>query len=141
MPRDQIDLFVQHQFVQMMTEHIVDCSREFDGDLVEMLVLAVIGQAYLKAVLREAGAATPPSVGRDGLSAAHISETTGLPRETVRRKLQNMEQKRWVHQGDDRRWRLTVEDGKSLADVALEGLFERGVGRAKRLARSLRPYL
>ena len=64
-----------------------------------------------------------------------------MPRETVRRKLQNMEQKRWVHQGDDRRWRLTVEDGKSLADVALEGLFERGVGRAKRLARSLRPYL
>ena len=135
MSRDQIDLFVQHQFVQMMTEHVVDCSRTFDGDLSEMLVLAVVGQAHMKNVLRDAEPANTPLVARDGLPASRISDVTGLARETVRRKLQNMEQKGWVHQGDDRRWRLSIEDGKSLANVALDGLFERGVGRAKRLAR------
>ncbi len=34
----------QYCFVEFLTEHLADVSRAFDGDLQEMLVLAVIGR-------------------------------------------------------------------------------------------------
>ena len=64
--------------MQFFVEHLSDVSRVFGGDLQEMLVLAVIGQAYMRA--DELGRENAP------INACRISETTGIPRQTVRRK-------------------------------------------------------
>lgn len=38
---------LQYNFSEFFTEHLLDVSPVFEGDLQMMLVLAVMGQAYL----------------------------------------------------------------------------------------------
>jgi hypothetical protein len=40
--------FLQYHLTQFFTEHLLDAARAFDGDLSELLVLAVIGQVYIR---------------------------------------------------------------------------------------------
>ncbi|MCC3246073.1 helix-turn-helix domain-containing protein [Methylocystis sp. WRRC1] len=57
-----------------------------------MLVLAVIAQAFLRA--DEIGFENAPT------NASRISECTGIPRQTVRRKIQSLEERGWVHRSE-----------------------------------------
>lgn len=113
---------VQYVFVQFMSEHLVDCARAFDGDLAQMLVLAIIGQSHLHAVRAQLGA--PVAY---GISALRIADVTGLPRETTRRKLAKLEQRGWIVHGNDG-WRLAgasptnTQARGDLADVDRRGL-------------------
>lgn len=132
--RDPEKYFIQYQFVQMFTEHLCDCSRAFDGDLAEMFVLALIGQAQLKEVNENGLPTDLGSLSSIGVSASRLADITGLHRQSVRRKLQKMEQKGWLFQGSDFRWRLVVKDGQVVAGKVLADLFDRGVERAQRMA-------
>jgi DNA-binding MarR family transcriptional regulator len=132
LPREQYRL-IQYYFVQFLVEHLSDVSRVFDGDLQEMLVLAVIGQAYIRA--DELGRENAP------VNASRISETTGIPRQTVRRKLQSLEQKGWVHQIEGRAWQLTIEDSEAVARYDLAGLDKRGMERILKFVRTINQRL
>lgn len=135
------NVFLQYHFVEMLTEHLSECSKAFEGDLVEMLVLALIGQVQLKEFLDADKPVNMNALESEGLSSSRISDVTGLPRQTVRRKLIKMQEKGWIVQRSDHRWRLVFQDGRAVAEQALEGLFERGLDRIKRLNAKIGPYL
>jgi hypothetical protein len=133
------EILIQYEFVQMFTEHLTDCWQVFNGDLTEMIVLAVLGQAQLGALRREKEqldlAADFPV---QGMSASRLSDVSGIPRQTVRRKLLQMQKKGWAVQQDDGCWNIAITDGRVPVREALDGLHARGIVRAKRLATNLK---
>jgi biotin operon repressor len=91
--------------VEHFTELLIALRRQFDGDLDRMLVLAVIGLRTLPArrvqqlsyADFEAGLTVQePSP----INVQSIAETSGIPRETVRRKVQALEQAGWIERQD-----------------------------------------
>lgn len=121
---------LQYHFVQFFAEHLADVSIAFNGDLQEMLVLAVIGQVYIRAEEQERDNAP--------ISASRISDVTAIPRQTVRRKLQSLERRGWVRQLDNGAWQLVVHDGEALARNGLLDLDRRGAERITKFVRSVR---
>ena len=117
-----------HEF---LTEHLIDLSQVFCGDLQQVLILAVLGRMHLDA--RISGAWVPPAPS-PSISASRLSELTAIPRQTVRRKLLEMKLKGWLDQDQRRAWRLTIQDGYSRALLSLGDIDTRGINRAIRLA-------
>jgi predicted transcriptional regulator len=132
LPRAQYRL-IQYHFVQFFVEHLSDASRVFDGDLQEMLVLAVIGQTYMRA--DELGRENAP------INASRIAETTGIPRQTVRRKLQSLEKRGWIQQIEGGAWQLVVEDMEAIARGDLSELDNRGMERILKFVRRVCPHV
>jgi CRP-like cAMP-binding protein len=121
-----------YHWVQLMTEQLCDCSRTFDGDLQKLLILSIVGQAHFAAMLREASpdeavrydAATP-----HGVNATRIADLTGIPRETVRRKLEQLAAQGWIVKDTNGRWRMTASASGTRARDDLGRLEERTVMR------------
>jgi hypothetical protein len=100
----------QYAFVDFLVEHLTDLSRSYGGDFQQIMVLAIIGQRRLHA--RHDREDTGGS--KDGamaISASRLADVTGIPRETVRRKLALMHAKGWLTQGPDGSWSLAVDEG------------------------------
>lgn len=101
--------------VAALTRHLLECRRAFDGDLDLFLVLTIIGErtfparnapdqmshdAFLHGVV---GDVVPAAINQQS-----ITDYSGIPRETVRRKLEILIARGWV-QRDSRRL-LTATD-------------------------------
>ena len=132
----------QYHYVEFLTTHLADCSRAFGGDLQEMLVLAVIGQVHLRAHL---DAARDGSVSRRAgpadrsISASRLADVTGIPRQTVRRKLQRLQASGWIEQSPQGRWQLVIDaSGVSKARGAFADLDARSMERVARLLVALK---
>jgi DNA-binding MarR family transcriptional regulator len=113
----------QYRVVEFLTEHLADVSRAFGGDLQQMLVLAILGQVHLQRHLRLDGRASPLSPDTS-ISASRIADVTGIPRQTVRRKLAELEKRGWIERTPSASYRLIVmasPDGsparRDLSDV------------------------
>ena len=92
----------QYVLVEFLTAHMSDISKAFNGDLQQALVLAVIGQVRLRA-RRQAhikGDALPPPE-ELAITASRLADVTGIPRETVRRKLKLLEARGWIARRPD----------------------------------------
>jgi len=126
----------QYRFVEFFVEHLADLSRTFGGDLQQMFVLAIIGQVQMRA-MHEAAAVgedplrLPPE--RVSIAASRIADVTGIPRETVRRKLAALKTKGWVEQTSSSAWRLVVDAQRVPARVDLDDVNERALTRISRL--------
>jgi hypothetical protein len=144
-PRYTVDpgeLLIQYEFTQMLSEHLKDCWEVFEGDLGEMMVLATLGQAQLGMFLRDKEPVDMDFTLRArAMSASRLSHVTGIPRQTVRRKLKQMEKKGWVYQDEDDCWGLAIADGRARVLVALEELYARGAVRVKRMVKSLKDHV
>jgi DNA-binding MarR family transcriptional regulator len=124
----------QYHFVEFLTEHLSDVSREFGGDLQEMLVLAIIGQMHLRAVIdTQTGSVASQQIRQNPpqITASRIADASGIPRETVRRKLAKLGKRGWIEQGADGAWRLVVGETSARARARddLFGLDSRGIAR------------
>lgn len=100
--------------VAAFTRFMVELRRHFDGDLDMMLVMAVIGDRTppdnwarelvdYGALTQRTGRVRPPFP----LNLQSISEFSGIPRETVRRKLALLAERGWI-----------VRDGKGHVSAA-----------------------
>lgn len=116
---------LQYVFVQFLSEHLTDCRSTFDGDLDSVLVLAVLGQSHLRAVL----AATDHVGDNPAMTASRLADVTGIPRETVRRKLRLFQESGWIQKGADGAWSLCGTLTETPARRDLSGLNNRGIGR------------
>jgi len=126
----------QYRFVEFFTEHLADLSRTFGGDLQQMIILAVIGQVHLRAVHVALAAGDDPRripPERVSIAASRISDVTGIPRETVRRKLAALQKKGWIERGAASAWRLVVNADGAPARVELSEVNERAILRIGRL--------
>lgn len=126
---------VQYIFVQFLSEHLADCSREFNGDMQQLLILAVIGQVYIADLVRAKGPPLPEAT--NGISASRLADVCRIPRETVRRKLKLLEEKNWISQDGEQSWTIVHENGTSAAGKGLDGLDRRGMLRLARMHAAL----
>lgn len=117
------------QHVASLTQFLIDCRRYFDGDLDLFLVLCVIGDRTFSA--RHA----PPDMNFESWSGAKVEDVrsvdinvqsladfSGIPRETVRRKLNILVEKGWVAR-DERGFITATERAKmDLAPLTMSSL-------------------
>jgi hypothetical protein len=125
----------QYRFVEFLVAHLSDVGRMFNGDLQAVLVLAVIGQTALNAARaaaaeRLSAADLPPE--RLSTSASRIADVTGIPRETVRRRLLLLEERGWIARAADSSVRIAISGGdasvaRDLAEIDRRAL-RRGAG-------------
>lgn len=123
-------LKAQYLWVQFTTEWLAECSKAFGGDLQLMVILSLIGQVTLERAIAAEGRLDDLS--RTGINASRISDVTGIPRETVRRKLLQLEQKGWIESDSHANWSIRVVDGQAPVKQELASLEEfaiRGVTR------------
>ena len=122
---DKRYLVMQYHFVQFFAEHLADVSRVFEGDLQSVLVLAIVGQMEIEARIRSnfTGEGTMPTealVGKPpGINTSSIAEVSGIPRETVRRKLEGLAQRGWVERASSGLWHIRT-DGSELTPAKRE---------------------
>ena len=138
--RDNYFVF-QYNFVQFFVEHLADVSRVFNTDLQSVLVLAVVGQMELQARIRsnfhEDGEmplgllkGPPPRI-----NVSSIAELTGIPRETVRRKLEGLAERQWIARDSKGLWHIAVT-GLDMSPVRRE-LTDLDRRQAERICRYL----
>ncbi len=86
--------------------HLGDLRRSL-GSLDDALLLAAmgLGPVALRARRSRADPATAAT------NPQRLAELTGIPRETVRRRLAAFRRKGWLEQGEDRAWRLAMGPG------------------------------
>lgn len=128
----------QYHFVEFITEHLADCSRTFGGDLQQVVILAIIGQVFLRARIDEARRPGQSGAARSTIiSASRIADATAIPRETVRRKLVLLERRGWIERAG-KGWQITMVDSRATARRDLDALDSRGLERLARLYVGLR---
>ncbi|WP_324826625.1 hypothetical protein [Qipengyuania zhejiangensis] len=111
---------------------LTSLRQAFGGDLDSVLILAVIGSAALPQGKLPPDLSYPEFTGgsdRDRyaspLNTNSIADITGIPRESVRRKLLAMESKKWVQRGDNGYWEIGpngASDLQPMTDLSLEYL-------------------
>jgi hypothetical protein len=107
--------------VERFTELLIALRRHFSGDLDRMLVLAVIGSRTLPRRrvdgLSYDEFATPRrlDVKPDPINVQSISDYSGIPRETVRRKVRDLEALGWVVRKDNG---YLIASAKAAQDLA-----------------------
>ena len=105
--------------VENFTWHLIQCRRHFSGDMDRLLVLCVIGDRTLSArnmpdtlKVRDLGNTNVP---KEPINLQSIADFSGIPRETVRRKLQDLTALGWVERDERGNFAATP---KAAADLA-----------------------
>ncbi|MBX7527742.1 hypothetical protein [Qipengyuania vesicularis] len=115
--------------VEGMIALLSELREAFDGDLDATLILAVIGAALLpKDELPISFSYSELLKQRDidfrkPLNTLSISQVTGIPRETVRRKLAKMEAKLWVERDECGHWKMGrrgAEDLRPMTELSMK---------------------
>lgn len=99
----------------------------------------MIGQASLQNFMRA------PEDGLDvfdrSITASRLADITGLPRQTVRRKLIIAQEYGWLEQTEKGSWRIVSEGGNMPVREALKGIYGRRLTRALKFAGEVKPFL
>jgi hypothetical protein len=88
-------------------ELLVSLRRHFDGDLDRMLVLGIIGSRHLARgriddmSYHQVVSGKTPEKAPAPINVQSIAEYSGIPRETVRRKVRDLERSGWVERSDN----------------------------------------
>jgi predicted transcriptional regulator len=102
-------------------ELLVTLRRHFDGDLDRMLVLAIVASRHLARgrlddiSYHQLISEEKPEKGPAPINVQSIADYAGIPRETVRRKVRDLEQSGWVKRND--KGLLTV-DARAAQELA-----------------------
>lgn len=97
----------------------------FDGDMVQILVLGEISMRNVSQFFRKGGARTPEHLLDDvarreqlmqACNVLSISEATGIPRETVRRKVALLIEKGWLRSDDQKHLFIGSQLGPLFAE-------------------------
>lgn len=129
----------QYILIDFLAEHLADVSQSFDGDMQMVVLLSIIGQTHLGSavVAAEAGRSLQDLPNeRRGITTLRLSDASGIPRETVRRKLNQMERNGWLVR-ERNFWLLTMNGEEAVARKDLSDLDSRTIRRAARLFSAL----
>lgn len=131
---------VQYHYVQFLAEHLTDCRKTLGGDFDDLMMLAVLGQRFLQARQdRDAGDARAHE--RIWMSALRLSDVTGVPRESVRRKLKRLAERGWATHDPAQGWGLAGSFDMATARIDLGDLDRRGLERLGKLITAILPLL
>lgn len=122
--------------VATLTEFLLTCRRSFDGDLDLMLVLCVIGDRTFAAkrvpqdlTYEQWSAGGGRSIAIEPINLQSVADFSGIPRETVRRKVNELLERGWVERNDSGYLAAT-----SKAATDLTGLTEAGLKYLSQMA-------
>jgi hypothetical protein len=113
------DLWPTHN--RGFTELLIACRQLFDGDLDQVLIMSAIGErrltpersrglTYAEFMKGRRGEAPPGRV-----NAQCIADSTGIPRETVRRKIARLIDRGWIEKHDNCTFSVTAKAAVDLA--------------------------
>lgn len=119
---------IQTRFGQVWPVHVEGFTRllillrkQFEGDLDMMLVMAVISEATLpKHLLRDGFSygellqGKGQQVNKQDINTQSIAAYSGIPRETVRRKLERLADKGWIERNSNGGWTATRKGSQDL---------------------------
>lgn len=120
---------VHARHVASLTRHLVACRDAFDGDLDLFLVLTIIGERCFTPENAPSGMSHGEFLERSvrtvrpaAINAQSIADFSGIPRETVRRKIEILIAKGWIER--DARKFITVTDAAKdqLSDLTESAL-------------------
>jgi hypothetical protein len=107
--------------VETLTWFLIQCRKHFNGDLDLFLVLAVIGDRSFSAARAPEQLTyealidgSRPPVEPEALNAQSVSDFSGIPRETVRRKINKLIDRGWVERGENGYLRATRQAALDL---------------------------
>ena len=116
-----------YQVAHLISSFTVPLMRDlytlFDGDMVEILVLGEIGTHNVSQFFNKRSSMLPEQWLDDEnqrlkflrpCNALSISESTGIPRETVRRKVNQLIKKGWLHRDANKCLILTAGMGQGF---------------------------
>lgn len=107
--------------VDAFTELLITLRRQFRGDLDMMLVLAIIGSRTLPSrrtrgmSYQDFADGTRHDPKPNPINLQSIAECSGIPRETVRRKVRELQALGWVDRREDGVMVATTKAGDDLA--------------------------
>lgn len=115
--------------VAALTRHLVSCRRVCDGDLDLFLVLTIVGERSFTArnappgMSLEEFAQRPVSTVRpEAINLQSIADYSGIPRETVRRKLAALVQRGWIRRDESGYYAATDQAKDNLSDLTNSAL-------------------
>jgi DNA-binding MarR family transcriptional regulator len=115
--------------VEALTRHLVECRRVCDGDLDLFLVLMIIGErtfnsrnAPPKMSLAEFFDGRVANLAPTAINLQSIADYSGIPRETVRRKLDSLIEKGWVARDERKFISATDKARENLVDLTTSSL-------------------
>ena len=95
----------RYRWCQRWTEVLARLRRDFNGDLDQYLMFLVFKQDEMATTLSalKTGADNPAPVDRElrGMNAMSVAEICGIPRETARRKLKRLVERKIIGMGPD----------------------------------------
>lgn len=122
---------------RFVTDHLIRIHQLFDGDLTAAVVLATIAQHNVQRFYDEVARTSDPGLDRLVEAGEHlphlrhcnalsVSAATGIPRETVRRKVRWLEQKGWIKVGERGQLEISRTVGEHFAgfDATMIDRFE-----------------
>ena len=117
------------QHVAALTQFLIDCRRHFDGDIDLFLVMCVIGDRTFSArhappemtfdIWKDTSVA---DVRSEEINVQSLSDFSGIPRETVRRKLNILVEKGWVLRDENGFITATEKAKQELAPLTMSSL-------------------
>lgn len=132
----------QHEFTEFLVVQLIDFRKLFNGDLDELLVFAFVSRYALREERgrgqehhdQDAYWAAPPTLSR-------IAEYTGIPRETVRRKLIALQNRDLIEKFDNDKWRPATRGDVPVIRSEYGQFWAREMRRLVKLVRALKPYV
>ena len=110
--------------VHSLTRFLIECRKTFDGDLDMFLVLAVIGERTYSQqhadpdmsyeAFRSGKAGSTQLI---DINLRSIAEFSGIPRETVRRKINELMEKGWIARNSEGSLTATRKSATDLAPL------------------------
>lgn len=130
----------QHEFIEFLVAQLVDFRKMFNGDLDELLVFIFVARYYLR---EERGRGEEELDGHWGAppTLSRIAEFTGIPRETVRRKLMALQNRGLLEKIDQDKWQPTVRNNAPVIRQEYEQFCQREIRRLVKLVTALRPFV
>lgn len=112
-----------------LTRLLIAARRAFDGDLDMFLILAIIGDRTFSArksdrelTFESWQREGTPHIAPEGINIRSIADFSGIPRETVRRKLMQLLERGWVAHGQNDSLVATLKARRELEPLTEESL-------------------
>jgi hypothetical protein len=100
---------------------LVALRKQFDGDLDAMLVLLVVSLGTSRTNWQQSLMGEwSPGAQLTSTNTQSIADATGIPRESVRRKLERLRGKGWVERQESGYWAPTLRAAEDLRPSTLE---------------------
>ncbi len=114
-----------------VTDHLIRVQRAFEGDLAAALVMATIANRNVQRYYEDVAGKSPEGLDKLVESGSHlshlrhcnaysVSSATGIPRETVRRKVKWLAAKGWITVGTRGELTIAAGIGQTFAEFDAE---------------------